>query len=262
MPGKLPKISIITPSLNQGKFIERTIKSVLDQKYPQLEYIVMDGGSTDGTLDILRSYGNRIIWKSAPDNGQSAAINAGIALSSGLVLSWLNSDDTLLPGAVSAAVGALQANPQAGMVYGDTLFTGPDGTPMFPTSTRPFDYRSVVDTCRNPIPQPSTFIRRAACQWLDESLTYFLDWDLWLRIGSQWPILYVPEVWSTYRVHPESKTGRLNYPVGELLYIYRKNFPGIKIPPSVYERMAEYSKANGQWMKSQVLRGRAWLVGI
>ena len=165
----------------------------------------------------------------------------------------------MLPGAVEAVVGALQANPQAGIVYGDTLFTGPDGTPMFPTDTHPFNYRTIVDTCHNPIPQPSAFIRREAWEPLDESLTYFLDWDLWLRIGARWPILYVPEVWSTYRVHSESKTGRLNYPVGELKYIYRKNFPGSKIPPVVYERMAEYSKANGQWAKTLMLRGRACL---
>src|SRR3990167_10650996 len=92
-----PRVTIVTPSFQQGKYIKATIDSVLAQNYPDIEYIVMDGGSTDGTLDILRSYGNRIIWKSAPDNGQAAAINAGLALSSGLVLSWLKSDDTLLP---------------------------------------------------------------------------------------------------------------------------------------------------------------------
>jgi glycosyltransferase involved in cell wall biosynthesis len=120
--GNLPFVSIITPSLNQGRFIRDTIESVLSQEYPRLEYIIMDGGSTDDTLDILRSYGGRLIWRSAPDSGQAEAVNRGFRLAKGDILGRVNSDDTYLPGTVKAAVGHLAANTETAVVYGDAYY--------------------------------------------------------------------------------------------------------------------------------------------
>ena len=114
-----PLVSIITPSFNQGRFIEETIQSVLSQEYPNIEYLVIDGGSTDETLDILRKYEDRLRWISEPDEGQSDAINKGFQLARGEVVAWLNSDDTFLPGAVSKAVNFLVTHPEVMMVYGE-----------------------------------------------------------------------------------------------------------------------------------------------
>src|SRR5689334_11566829 len=114
-----PLVSIITPSLNQAAFIESAIDSVLTQDYPKIEYIVIDGGSTDGTLDILRRYGDRVRWLSEPDAGQSDAIDKGVRLTHGEILAWLNADDAYLPGAVSLAVAAFAEDPARALVYGD-----------------------------------------------------------------------------------------------------------------------------------------------
>ena len=256
--GEFPRVSIITPSLNQGKYIRQAIDSVLSQDYPDIEYIVADGGSTDDTVTTLQSYGNRLIWWSKPDGGQAAAINAGMRISSGLILFWLNSDDTLLPGTVSAVVEAFRSRPKAGVIYGDTLFVDPEFTPLFVTKTGQFFRQECVESCRNPIPQPSAFIRREAWEDLDENLTYFMDWDLWLRVSAKWPIVLVPEIWSTYRLHPESKTGAARYPAEELEYIYRKQGLSL-LTRGLYERMAEYHAASGKHWKAFLARRRAWL---
>ncbi len=114
-----PLVSIITPSFNQGHFIEETIQSVLDQDYPNIEYLVIDGGSTDNTVEILRKYEGRLKWISEPDGGQSHAINKGFRMARGEIVAWLNSDDTLLPGAITKAAGHLAANRETMMVYGE-----------------------------------------------------------------------------------------------------------------------------------------------
>lgn len=257
--GEFPRVSIVTPSLNQGRFIGETISSVLAQDYPNVEYIVMDGGSTDDTVDVLRSFGDRVIWRSEADSGQSAAINKGVALSSGLIVHWLNADDTLLPGAVSAAVDALRDN-SFGAVYADCLFTDPLGNPLFQSVGREFTHNWMVRQCRNPIPQPACFIRRSAFRPLDENLHYFLDWDLWLQISRESGIRYVPELWATYRIHPESKTGRIAYPAHELQTIYRKH--GIPLVPALFIRMAEYYNANGQYWRELMMRGKACVTSV
>src|SRR5438128_8552250 len=118
-PEALPLVSIVTPSYNQGRFIEDTIRSVLAQDYPNLEYIVVDGGSTDHTLDVLRRYEGRLRWVSEPDRGQSEAINKGFRMARGEIVSWLNSDDTYVPGAIGKAVAHLGARPEVVMVYGE-----------------------------------------------------------------------------------------------------------------------------------------------
>ncbi|TLM99816.1 glycosyltransferase, partial [bacterium] len=116
------KISIVIPSYNQGKFIRRTIDSILNQGYPDLELIVMDGGSTDETLAILQSYGDRIAWHSAPDSGQTQAVNNGWKRATGQILGWVNSDDILLPGALRAAVDRFQSQPEIQWLYGNCRY--------------------------------------------------------------------------------------------------------------------------------------------
>ena len=119
--GPAPTVSIVTPSFNQGRFIRETIESVLSQDYPAIEYMVIDGGSTDETVSILKSYGNRIFWISEPDSGQSDAINKGWKRATGEILTWLNSDDVYLPGAIAKAADYLQRHPNVGVVYGDAF---------------------------------------------------------------------------------------------------------------------------------------------
>src|SRR5215212_477191 len=181
-----PLVTIVTPSLNQRQFIEATIRSVLDQDYPTIEYLVMDGGSTDGTLDILRRYEDRLTWVSMPDGGQAEAINRGWRRGRGEVLAWLNSDDIYLPGAVSAAVACLRAHPQVAGVYGDCDYIDEHGRTIDTHPTTPFDYATMLQTARAPIPQPATFLRQVAVEsvnYLDARLTMLLDFDLWIRLG-------------------------------------------------------------------------------
>jgi glycosyltransferase involved in cell wall biosynthesis len=155
---QLPLVSVITPCLNMGEFLEETIQSVLSQDYPHIEYIVMDGGSTDRTLQILEKYKDRLCYKSRPDRGTADAVNRGFALSEGAFFAWLSADDTYLPSAVSAAVRALTDNPQAGAVYGEAWWVDASGKTIARYPTRPFDRELLGEECF--ICQPATFIRR------------------------------------------------------------------------------------------------------
>ena len=200
----LPLVSIVTPSLNQGRFIEATIGSVLSQDYPHIEYIVVDGGSTDGTLDVLRRYGGRLQWISEPDGGQAQAINKGFRLTRGEIVAWLNSDDTYLPGAVSAAVEHLTAHPACAMVYGEGYLIDEQGAAIrrFP-ATEPFDLWKLVYVI-DFILQQTTFFRRAALDvvgYLDEDLHWGLDWDLFIRLGKRFPVNYLPREMANLREH-------------------------------------------------------------
>src|SRR5574337_438603 len=158
----LPLVSIITPSFNQGRFIRDTIESVLSQGYPRLEYLVMDGGSTDETVEILRSYGDRLIWRSAPDGGQADAVNTGVRLAKGEIIGWLNSDDTYQPGAIKAAVDYLIAYPETAVVYGDAHYIDERGEVIGTYPTEDFDLDRLAQACL--ICQPTAFIRRSALE--------------------------------------------------------------------------------------------------
>lgn len=204
-----PKVTIVTPSYNQAHFLEETMRSVLEQDYPNIEYIVIDGGSTDGSAEIIQKYESQLAyWQSQKDKGQTDAINQGFARASGEILAWLNSDDILLPGAVTAAVRQLQAHPQVGMVYGDCLWINADGKKIgyFPAAQTDLKKlrRGYVH-----IPQQASFFR--ADLWkkvgpLDDSFYFAMDYDLWTRLAAEAPLLYVPELWAAFRLHGDAKS--------------------------------------------------------
>ena len=224
-----PLVSIVTPTFNQADFLRDTLESVLAQDYPHIEYLVIDDGSTDATPEILAEYTGRVEWESQTNMGQTPTINKGWERSRGDIITWLNSDDTFLPGAVSTAVNYLQEHPDVDIVFGDSLFTAADGSPIERSkSLAEFSYREFVAKCHNPIPQPSAFIRRSVMEdvgLLDPSYYYFMDWDFWLRAGVDHKIAYFPELLSTYRLHEASKTvAQAVKAAPELEYMYRRFF--------------------------------------
>ena len=206
---ELPLVSIVTPSYNQGRFIEETIMSVINQDYPRIEYIIMDGGSTDDTLDILRKYESRITWYSEKDKGQSDAINKGLRLARGEILAYLNSDDTYLPGAITRAVRYLTAeNPVSHLVYGEGYHVSAEGTIIERYPTEPFDFQRLAETCF--ICQPTTFWKRDVIETIglfDENLQYAMDYDYWIRAAKQFGTLgYLNEYLANSRIYRETKT--------------------------------------------------------
>lgn len=204
-----PLVSIITPSFNQARYIEATIQSVLTQDYPNIEYIIVDGGSQDGTVDVIKKYEGRIAWwVSEKDKGQTDAINKGFARAQGEVLAWLNSDDTYEPGAISAAVKYLQEHPEAGMVYGDCNFISETGRVIGRFGSAQTDYRLLRQGYAH-IPQQTMFFR--ADLWkqvgpLDPSFYFAMDYDLWTRLAARTELKYVPQTWANFRLHTTGKT--------------------------------------------------------
>lgn len=205
----LPLVSIITPSYNQARFLDETIRSVLSQDYPHLEYIIVDGGSTDGSLEIIRRYADRLAWwVSEPDRGQTDAINKGFGCARGQVLAWLNSDDTYLPGAVTQAVACLQANPAAALVYGDADLVDEQGKRLGPFPARQTSLRRMLRGSVH-IPQQASFFRGEL--WplvgpLDPDFYFAMDYDLWLRLARRGKFIYTPQRWANFRLHQAGKT--------------------------------------------------------
>lgn len=200
-------VTIVTPSYNQGRFLEATIRSVLGQDYPGLEYLVIDGGSTDETLGILRRYHQQLTWVSEPDAGQSDAINKGFRRAGGEVIAWLNSDDVYLPGAVRKAVEYLEQHPSVAMVYGDADYIDQSGRFLKPYLSQEFNLAELALSCF--ICQPAVFLRRTAVAevgWLDPNLHYTMDYDLWIRLGQKYPVAHLPEKLACFRAHAGAKT--------------------------------------------------------
>lgn len=202
-------VSIVTPSYNQARYLEETMRSVLEQDYPHIEYIVVDGGSTDGSREIIEKYADRLAWWiSEKDRGQTDAINKGFARARGEVLAWLNSDDTYQPGAVREAVEFLQRNPQVGLVYGDANYIDEHGRVIGRFPAAQTDYRRLRQGYVH-IPQQSAFFR--ADLWrrvgpLDASFYFAMDYDLWVRLAREAPIVYYPRLWANFRLHSDAKT--------------------------------------------------------
>ncbi|MDP1778810.1 MAG: glycosyltransferase family 2 protein [Anaerolineales bacterium] len=206
----LPLVSIITPSFNQAQFLEQTIQSVLGQDYPQIEYIIVDGGSTDGSVDMIKKYEGRLAWWiSEQDQGQTDAINKGFAHSKGEVLAWINSDDTYNPRAVVQAVKYLFDNPDVAMVYADCNFINESGQVIGKFNSKQTDYRRLREGYVH-IPQQTMFFRAKYWQELgplDPSFYFAMDYDLWTRIASKAPIKYLAgQTWANFRIHDLGKT--------------------------------------------------------
>jgi glycosyltransferase involved in cell wall biosynthesis len=205
----LPLVTIITPSYNQGRFLRQTIESVLGQDYPNLEYWVIDGRSSDRSVEILQEYGSRLQWLSEPDGGQSQAINKGLARAKGEIIGWLNSDDTYTAGAISSVVRAFEQDPDVMLVYGEGNLMAESGRILgrFP-HTRPFDLWKLTQLI-DYVQQPSCFFRREAIEavrGVDEDLHWCMDWDLWIRIATRFQARHISDCLSNARTYAGSKT--------------------------------------------------------
>jgi len=202
-----PLVSIITPSYNQARFIEATLRSVLEQDYPNIEYLVVDGASTDGSVDIIRRYADRLAWWiSEKDSGQSEAVNKGLRRARGEIVGWLNSDDLYLPDAVSAAVAAFRSHPEAGLVYGDALAIDADSKPFNVMHASQYTLADLM--AFSIICQPAAFMRRSVLEqvnYLDPSYHLLMDNLLWVHMAQKAPLIYIPQTWAAARYHEQAK---------------------------------------------------------
>jgi hypothetical protein len=202
-----PLISIITPSFNAGQFLEQSIESVIGQDYPYIEHIIIDGGSTDNTLQILNRYQANVTWISEPDRAQGDALNKGFKLAKGDIIGWLNADDFYQPGAFTAAVDYLQNHPAVELVYGNFNLIDATGRVSHSHRTVPFSLEGLLHAAI--IPQTSMFFRRGVLDdigGVDESLHYVLDWEFTLRIALRRQVARVGEVWGNFRLVEGTKS--------------------------------------------------------
>lgn len=202
-----PTVSIVTPSYNQAQFLEKTLRSVLEQDYPAIEYLVVDGGSTDDSVELIKKYADRINWwVSEKDRGQADGINKGLRRAAGEIVAWLNSDDFYQPGAVAGAVQALRENPSTGFVYGDLQVVNPAGEITNVLTYGDWKLPGLMEF--KIIGQPSVFMRREVLEkagYLDESYHLLLDHHLWLRLAMIAEPKYIPQLWAGEHYHPGSK---------------------------------------------------------
>lgn len=222
----LPRVTIVTPSYNQGHFLEATIQSVLAQDYPNIEYFIVDGGSKDNSVEIIQKYEEHLAWwVSEKDKGHADALNKGFARASGEILAWLNSDDIYHPGAISEAVAYLTAHPEVGMVYANANMIDNAGQVIGQFPAKQTDYDNMLRGSVH-IPQATTFFR--ADTWrqvgpLDLSLFFSFDYDLWVRLAKVSQIRYLPRLWADFRMHEQGKSvvnDNQCYP--DMLRVYRR----------------------------------------
>jgi glycosyltransferase involved in cell wall biosynthesis len=267
-----PRISIVTPSFNQAEYLGECLHSVLEQDYPNLEYLVIDGGSTDGSLDILRGVGNRLaFWASGPDRGQAEAVNKGWARATGEVLGWINSDDLLRPGTLARVSAAYAAHPSAALLFGDVEEVNASGLVVRTKNMAGFGLHSLL--LGKNMPQPGVFISRrtyTTLGGLDESLHYALDFDYFLRAWLAFPAedcLYVPGVLAASRVWPRTKTNQAGPRIGvEYRKVLDATFARTDLPVEIqelktcaYSRAFLFKQARIYFGAGDRLRGLFWL---
>ncbi len=207
-----PKISIVTPSYNQAKFLERTIRSVLDQKYPNLEYIIIDGGSTDGSVEIIQKYSDKLsYWVSEKDGGQTDALNKGFRHATGEIVAWLNSDDMYVQQTFEIVGKTFLKKPSLDVVFGNSLLVDVNDRVLRRTRNTPYWWPSQI-LLGVVLPQPAAFWKQALFEkygYLDESFHFAMDYEFFCRIGQYIRVKHIPKDFVCFRTHPAQKTETL-----------------------------------------------------
>lgn len=239
-----PLVTIITPAYNRATLIAETIESILAQDYPHLEYLVLDDGSTDATLDVIRRYAGRLHWESHPNMGETLTVNKGLALARGAIVGVVNSDDPLLPGAVSRAVETLRAVPGAVVAYPDWQLIDERGNPLQVVRSRDFVSRAEMVRGHYCLPGPGAFFRREVIEQTggrDPAFRYVGDFDFWLRAGLLGDFVRIPEVTATFRTHADSASvcSQSDAMAEEHLRVIEKVFSAGDLPAELEEVRAE-----------------------
>jgi glycosyltransferase involved in cell wall biosynthesis len=245
----LPLVSIITPAYNRAGYLKETIESVLTQDYPKIEYIVLDDGSTDNTREVLEKYTGRLIWETHPNMGEHRTVNKGWSMAHGEIVVVVNSDDTLLPGAVSIAVAFMQAHPDILVAYPDWNYIGPDSEFISHVQVPEYDYLYMLKRYHSSV-NSGAFIRRKAFELAgmrDPDFKYVADFEYWLRLGLYGEFARIPKTLATWRMHPTSAliSNRGKAMADEHTRLLEKLYSRPDLPPEVRKvRKEAYSSAH------------------
>ncbi len=248
----MPLVTIVTPSLNQGPFIRGAIESVLEQTYPNVEYIIMDAGSTDETQAVAAQYADRLVFISEPDRGQSHAINKGWKLGKGEILAWLCADDLLLPGTVETIVDTFSSHPDAAFVFGGCEILDRDGTATGVALAAAYDSWKLIHGY-DYVYQPAAFVARRAIEaigYVDETLHFGMDWDMFIRLAQYGPVVPIPGVLARAHVYPETKSSSGGYRRWREMAVIMRRHGNRRYPPGYFIYGAD-SLRNGcrNWMR-------------
>jgi glycosyltransferase involved in cell wall biosynthesis len=254
-----PRITVVTPSYNQARFIERTLQSVIHQEYPNLEFIVIDGGSTDGSVGIIQRYASHLAyWVSEADHGQTDALVKGFSRATGDILCYLCSDDLHEQWTLWEVAQFFMSHPQAEVVYGDSIWIDVEDRPIKPKKEHPFNWFIFVYD-HDFVPQPSTFWRRSLYEkagGLDPAFQLAMDSDLWIRFAEVAPLYHVRRVWSRMRLYPEQKNQRLRAQSNQEDLVIRRRY-GIAHEPA-WSRTTKKIVAKGLRVGWKVATGCYW----
>ena len=238
MNNSLPLISIITPAYNRASYLEETIESVLNQDYPHIEYIVLDDGSTDNTREVLEKYTGKIIWETHPNMGETRTVNKGVSMVKGEIIAIVNSDDPLLPGAVSETVSFMQSHPDILVAYPDWDMIGPNSELLEHVKVPEYDYLYTLKR-HHCIIGPGAFIRQQAFElagFRDPEFKYVADFDFWLKLGLYGKFARIPKILATFRAHPDSATVSRKgaFMATEHIRLLNKFYSRGNLPPKVF----------------------------
>ena len=250
---------MVTPSYNQARFIERTLRSVIHQAYPNLEFIVIDGGSTDGSAEIIQRYANRLAyWVSEADHGQTDALVRGFSRATGDILCYLCADDLHEPWTLREVAQFFLNNPQAEVVYGDSVWIDVEDRPIKPKKEHPFNW-FIFMYDHDFVPQPSTFWRRSLYEkagGLDPAFELAMDSDLWFRFAEIAPLYHIRRIWSRMRSYPEQKNQRLRAQSNQEDLLIRRRYGAAQEP--AWSRTAKKIVAKGMRVGWKVATGCYW----
>jgi glycosyltransferase involved in cell wall biosynthesis len=210
MAPSLPLLTIVTPSFNQGHFLDETIQSVLSQKYAHLEHLVIDGGSTDQTIEVLKKYPH-VKWTSEKDRGQTHAVNKGVQRATGEIIGWVNSDDTFLPGCFDAVIERFQSDRDCHVIFGNYHAIDETGKILYSNDSFCGTYEEMIRwwDYTYSVHQPTVFVRKRVFDvagMLDESYHYAMDYEWWLRVARHFSFVHIPKYLATYRFHKDAKS--------------------------------------------------------